>query len=66
MAQQHLVCVVLLSLLTACGGSDSSESSGTSRFSLQVSDAPVDSVQKVCIAIAGLQLNDANDSALAS
>ena len=66
MAQQHLVCVVLLSLLAACGGSDSSESSGTSRFSLQVSDAPVDSVQKVCIAIAGLQLNDTNDSALAS
>ena len=60
MAQQQLVCVALLSLLTACGGSDTSESSGTSRFSLQVSDAPVDSAQKVCIAIAGLRLHDAD------
>ena len=60
MAQQQGVCVALLSLLAACGGSDTSESSGVSRFSLQVSDAPVDSVQKVCIAIAGLRLHDAD------
>ena len=66
MAQQQRLCVALLSLLAACGGSDSSENTGTSRFSLQVSDAPVDNAQKVCIAIAGLQLNDVNDSALAS
>jgi len=66
MAQQQLICVALLSLLAACGGSDSSGSSGSSSFSLQISDAPVDGAQKVCIAIAGLQLNDSNDSALAS
>lgn len=65
MAQQQLACAALLSLLAACGGSDSSQD-GSSSFSLQISDAPVDSVQKVCIAIAGLQLNGSNDSALAS
>jgi hypothetical protein len=66
MAQQQLISVTLLSLLAACGGSGSSDNNDTSSFSLQVSDAPVDSVQKVCIAIAGLQLNDSNDKPLAS
>ena len=47
--------VVLSLLLLGCGGG--SDISNTATIDLSVSDAPVDSVQKVCIAISGISLH---------
>ena len=60
MLRTQLTAIALLCLLTACGGGGSGDDEQLSSFSLRLSDAPVDSAQKVCIAIAGLRLHDAD------
>ena len=60
MLRTNLTTIALLCLLTACGGGTSGDDEQLSSFSLRLSDAPVDSAQKVCIAIAGLRLHDAD------
>ena len=47
----------LLLLLAGCGGGSGSSDSGTTQLSLAISDAPVDSVQQVCIAVSRINLN---------
>jgi hypothetical protein len=47
----------LLLLLAGCGGGGGSSDSGTTQLSLAISDAPVDSVQQVCIAVSRINLN---------
>lgn len=52
--------LALLLLFAGCGGGGSSGStsdSGTTQLNLAISDAPVDSVQQVCIAVSGINLN---------
>ncbi len=66
MAQIPTVRLLILSLLAACGGGGSDEPGNPSQFSLSLSDAPVDNAQKVCIAIAGLRLNDDSGTEQAS
>lgn len=47
----------LLLLLAGCGGGGGdSTSESTTKFSLAISDAPVDSAQQVCIAVSSLRL----------
>lgn len=52
-------------LLAACGGGGSSSNtttaSGTSKLTLRLSDAPVEHVSKVCIAISALRLKRVED-----
>lgn len=57
-----LILIGLTALLTACGGNDSDSNSNpppasNAKMSLAFSDAPVDSVQKVCIAVANISIN---------
>ena len=61
-----LSAVALAILLASCGGGGSDEPGNPSQFSLSLSDAPVDNAQKVCIAIAGLRLNDDSGTEQAS
>jgi len=46
--------------LAGCGGSDSSDSNGTGTFSLAFSDAPVDGLERVCVAFDQISVHHAN------
>ena len=46
----------LLLLLAGCGGGSGDSSESTTKFSLAISDAPVDGDQKGCIAVNSLRL----------
>ncbi|EAS42968.1 DUF4382 domain-containing protein [Photobacterium profundum] len=46
--------------LAGCGGSDSSDSNGTGTFSLAFSDAPVDGLDRVCVAFDQISVHHAN------
>ena len=56
---QYLPLIGLAALLTACGGGsgDSSNTSQSAQLSLAFSDAPVDSVNKVCIAVSKISIH---------
>lgn len=60
MKRQSGYAFTLLLLLAGCGGGSSSgdSSESTTKFSLAISDAPVDSAQKVCIAVNSLRLKE--------
>ena len=53
----------LLLLLAGCGGGSGDSSESTTKFSLAISDAPVDGAQKVCIAVNSLRLKQEGVSA---
>ncbi|MGF1875491.1 DUF4382 domain-containing protein [Photobacterium frigidiphilum] len=46
--------------LAGCGGSDSSDSNSTGTFSLAFSDAPVDGLERVCVAFDQISVHHAN------
>ena len=55
---KHLTLIGLTALLTACGGgSDSNDNPQNAQMSLAFSDAPVDSVSKVCIAVSNISIH---------
>lgn len=57
---KHLTLIGLTALLTACGGGDDgtpSQPTQPAKMSLAFSDAPVDSVSKVCIAVSNIGIN---------
>jgi len=60
MKRQSGYAFTLLLLLAGCGGGSSSgdSSESTTKFSLAISDAPVDGAQKVCIAVSSLRLKE--------
>lgn len=61
MKHQSGYAFTLLLLLAGCGGGGGgSDAPETTKFSLAISDAPVDNAEKVCIAIESLNLNQIN------
>ncbi|MDD2842145.1 MAG: DUF4382 domain-containing protein [Tolumonas sp.] len=56
MKHQSGYALTLMLLLAGCGGGGGDGSSATTKLNLAISDAPVDSARKVCIAINGLRL----------
>ena len=57
MKHQSGYALMLMLLLAGCGGGGGGDgSSGTTKLNLAISDAPVDSAQKVCIAVKSLRL----------
>lgn len=57
---KHLTLIGLTALLTACGGGDDgtpSQPTQPAKMSLAFSDAPVDSVSKVCIAVSNISIH---------
>ena len=60
---KHLTLIGLTALLTACGGgSDSNDNPQNAQMSLAFSDAPVDSVSKVCIAVSNISIHPVSGS----
>lgn len=55
---KHLPLIGLTALLTACGGGgDGNDNPQPAKMSLAFSDAPVDNVSKVCIAVSNIGIN---------
>lgn len=58
---KHLTLIGLTALLTACGGggdgNDNPQPTQPAKMSLAFSDAPVDNVSKVCIAVSNIGIN---------
>ena len=62
---KHLPLIALTALLTACGGGSDDNSQQNAEMSLAFSDAPVDSVSKVCIAVSNISIHPVSGSELA-
>ena len=54
---KHLPLIALTALLTACGGGSDDDTQQNAEMSLAFSDAPVDSVSKVCIAVSNISIH---------
>lgn len=56
---KHIPLIALTALLTACGGGGDGDNNSqpNAQMSLAFSDAPVDSVSKVCIAVSNISIN---------
>ena len=59
---KHLPLIALTALLTACGGGSDDDTQQNAEMSLAFSDAPVDSVSKVCIAVSNISIHPVSGS----
>jgi hypothetical protein len=62
MLKKVQACAFVLTLLTGCGGSDSS--GGNGRLSVSVTDTPIDSAVSVVLAFSGVSVKPADGDAI--